>query len=388
MKSHLIFLFVYFSIYGGLHLYALLKLKQAFKFGPGLTALAGLPMAAMVAAPLIIRLAERRGFEFFARSAAYIGYTWMSIIFLSVCTALALDVYRLSVFCAGKVWGAKVAGISISPRALWLIASLVGVVGTAYGAVQAVNIRSEHVTIQTPKISQAVGRLRIVQISDIHLGLIVRESRLRKIVAQVKAARADILVSTGDLFDGQLDRVDQLAGLLREIDTPYGKFAVTGNHEVYAGLERALAFTQQAGFTVLRGSGVIIDGRLNIAGVDDDMVHRRGLGKPVAEKELLSGFSPQAFTLLLKHRPLVDQGAQGLFDLQLSGHTHKGQIFPFSLITRLYFPHHTGLIKLTPEAGLYVSRGSGTWGPPVRLGSPPEVTVIDLVASKRRAAAP
>jgi len=99
----------------------------------------------------------------------------------------------------------------------------------------------------------------------------------------------------------------------------------------------------------------------------------------VSEKELLSRFSREKFTLLLKHRPLVDEDAIGLFDLQLSGHAHKGQIFPFSIITKLIYPNHAGLLKLEKNSRLYVSRGSGTWGPPIRFLSPPEVTLIELV---------
>jgi predicted MPP superfamily phosphohydrolase len=93
----------------------------------------------------------------------------------------------------------------------------------------------------------------------------------------------------------------------------------------------------------------------------------------------LSSLPEDRFTLLLKHQPIIDAGAVGLFDLQLSGHTHKGQIFPFNLVTRLFYKRHAGLSKIQENAFLYVSRGSGTWGPPARFLSPPEVTLIELV---------
>jgi predicted MPP superfamily phosphohydrolase len=102
----------------------------------------------------------------------------------------------------------------------------------------------------------------------------------------------------------------------------------------------------------------------------------------VSEKELLSKLPREQFALLLKHRPVIDENAIGLFDLQLSGHTHKGQIFPFSLITMLLYPTHAGLLRLEKNAWLYVNRGSGTWGPPIRFLSPPEVTLIELVHDK------
>ncbi|HKZ17475.1 MAG TPA: hypothetical protein VJ161_08435 [Geobacteraceae bacterium] len=104
-----------------------------------------------------------------------------------------------------------------------------------------------------------------------------------------------------------------------------------------------------------------------------------GTGRTVAEKDLLRQLPNSRFTLFLKHRPVVEKGSAGLFDLQLSGHIHKGQIFPFNLVTRLFYPVKTGFSHLQGNAALYVSRGTGTWGPPVRFLAPPEITVIDLV---------
>ena len=123
--------------------------------------------------------------------------------------------------------------------------------------------------LQTAKITRDIGRVRIVQISDVHLGLIVGQDRLAKILACVTAAHPDLLVSTGDLVDGQLNELAGLAEQIRQVKTPLGKYAVTGNHEIYAGSGTALKFTQDAGFTVLRGRGLTVPGVLNLAGVDD-----------------------------------------------------------------------------------------------------------------------
>jgi hypothetical protein len=170
--------------------------------------------------------------------------------------------------------------------------------------------------------------------------------------------------------------------LLKSIQPRYGKFAVTGNHEFYAGLHESIAFMQDSGFSVLRGQGTTVAGRINIIGMDDPTGLRMGLSRDVAEGQILSLFPRENFTLLLKHQPVVDVTALGRFDLQLSGHTHKGQIFPFSLITRLYFPNHSGHFMLPKQSRLYVNRGTGTWGPPIRFLAPAEITVIDLVHKK------
>jgi predicted MPP superfamily phosphohydrolase len=223
-----------------------------------------------------------------------------------------------------------------------------------------------------------VGTIRIAQISDVHLGLIVRENRLKSILSKVKEEEPDILISTGDLVDGQLNDLDGLIKLFKEIKPRFGKYAVTGNHEFYAGLAQALDFTRKAGFIVLRGEKITIEGILNIAGVDDK-TRTYYNENVVSERELLMHLPRNIFTIFLKHRPIVNKDITGLFDLQLSGHVHKGQIFPFSVITGLYYETQAGFAKLPSEASLYVSRGSGTWGPPIRFLSSPEVAIIDLV---------
>jgi predicted MPP superfamily phosphohydrolase len=233
--------------------------------------------------------------------------------------------------------------------------------------------------LKTSKIPREAGRLKIAQISDVHLGMIVREERLTRILKEVKKADPDIFVSTGDLVDGQINNLSGLAEILGEINPRYGKFAITGNHEFYAGLSQSLLFTKNAGFSVLRGQGLTVAGLINLAGVDDPVGQGFGLHRGVSEKELLLGLPREKFTLLLKHRPDLDKSAVGLFDLQISGHTHQGQIFPFRLITRLFYPYDGGFFHLPNHSYLHVSRGSGTWGPPIRFLAPPEVTIYELI---------
>ena len=339
-------------------------------------------MIIMVFVPLLVRFFERLGFEAVARFLAFIGYFWMGLLFLFVSASLIIDFYQLLVYLAGLIFHRNLAGISLSPRISFFIPLIVCLTIGLYGYFEAIRIKTEHVTILSPKIPKEASGFRIAQISDVHLGLIVREDRLKRILKQVKASEPDILVSTGDLVDGQMDDLSKLAGMLSEIKPRYGKFAVTGNHEFYAGLGLSLGFTQKAGFTILRGEGVNVSGLINIAGVDDPADGRNNPSIRISEKELRSELPPNVFSILLKHRPILEKDAIGLFDLQLSGHTHKGQVFPMTLFTRLSFPKIAGLFNLQNNAHLYVSRGSGTWGPPIRFLSPPEVTIIELVHGK------
>ncbi|MGD0211204.1 MAG: metallophosphoesterase [Desulfomonilia bacterium] len=376
-----LFLLTIFSIYSAVHVYAFFKVKAAFPFGTGAGILLGIFLAVMTFAPIFVRILERHGYEFSARLMAYIGYSWMGIIFLFFTLSLLTDLYHLFVHGTGLIFHKDMGLLIPSARIAFLVPLFLALGLALYGYFAALNIRPEMVTLRSSKIPEAIGRLRIAQVSDVHLGIIVREARLRKILRVIWEAKPDILVSTGDLVDGQIDSLAGLAEALQEIQPRYGKYAITGNHEFYAGLPQALDITRRAGFTVLRNEAVTVGG-INIAGVDDPTGKYFGLSKGLPEEELLSLLPRDKFTLLLKHQPSVRINSLGLFDLQLSGHTHNGQIFPFRYLVKLFFSHITGWYDLPKGSHLYVSRGTGTWGPPIRFLSPPEVTVIDLIHSR------
>lgn len=373
-----LFLFFFFVFYGMMHLYAFFRIRAALEFSKSISALVLLFMLIMVLAPVIIRLSEHAGYSTFARITSYGGYTWMGILFLFVSFSVVVDFYRLIVFFGGVLFKQKLSFVSITSQQAFLLPLIVSLLIAFYGYFEARNIRTERVVVETSKIPSEVGTIRIAQISDIHLGLIVREKRLESILSKVKEAEPDILISTGDLVDGQLNNLDGFVELFEEIRPRLGKYAITGNHEFYAGLSQAIDFTRKAGFTVLRGEGRTIDGILNISGIDD-ITGKYYSENFLSERELLVHLPKDMFTIFLKHRPVVNKDTTGLFDLQLSGHVHKGQIFPFSIITGLYYETQSGFAKLSSRASLYVSRGSGTWGPPIRFLSAPEVTIIDLV---------
>jgi len=375
----ILFLLIFFLLYGGLHYYIFRKAKAAFAFGIWLSSILILSMAIMIFLPVMTRFAGRYDFESLTRLLALIGYVWMGIVLLFFTCSILIDLYRFLINGAGLLLHKDFSRI-IPPARLQLVIPLLVSLGIGtYGCFEARNICTERVTIKTPKIPREINTLKIAQISDIHIGMIIREDRLRKILWEVKKSNPDILVSTGDLVDEQINNLEGCKELLRKLTPRYGKFAITGNHEFYAGLDHALPFIENAGFRILRGEGITAAGLINIAGVDDPIGKRLGLMKEVSEQWLISRLPREKFTLLLKHQPRVERNALGLFDLQLSGHTHKGQFFPFSIITHFIYPADSGLAHLPNSSHLYVSRGAGTWGPPIRFLSPPEITLIELV---------
>jgi len=373
-----LFLLTFFLLYGALHFYLLVKAKQAFSPGMAFTIVLILFMLLMITAPLIVYFSEKHGFISWARFLAFVGYCWMGFVFLCFCCLIAVDLCRLFIFAGGLLFPGPWAALVPSPKYYFPLSVLLSLAVALFGYSEAQSIRTERIVVSSPKIPREAGRVRIVQISDVHLGMIVRHARLSGIIREVKKAGPDLLISTGDLVDGQINNLAGLAEILREITPRYGKFAITGNHEFYAGLAQSLDFARRAGFTILRGEGLTVAGLINLAGVDDPAGKGFGLYRAVSEKELLANLPQEKFTILLKHRPEVENAALGFFDLQISGHTHKGQIFPFRLLTRIFYPYYGGSFPLPPYAFLHVSRGSGTWGPPIRFLTPPEVTVYEL----------
>jgi predicted MPP superfamily phosphohydrolase len=373
------FLFVFLILYAGLHIYLFVKARAAFSLGTGGSIGVLLFLALMVFAPLLTRLLEKPGLDYIGRPLAYVGYTWMAIVALFFCSSIIIDILRLLVRIAGFIGRRDFSGITHQPLVYFLVPFGIALFIAIYGYFEAWNVQPERMTIKTPKIPAEIGSFKIVQISDVHLGIMVGEKKLENILELVQKENPDLLVSTGDLVDGEMYNVSDLIGLLKQVNPKYGKYAIPGNHEYYAGIEKALKFTRDAGFTVLRGERTDIAGIINLAGVDDPAGRYQNPSKWISEKELLSPLPKDKFTLFLKHRPLIDKDAVGLFDLQLSGHAHKGQIFPISLITAAVYPIDEGSLKLDDGEYLYVSKGAGTWGPPIRFLAPPDIVVIELV---------
>lgn len=329
-------------------------------------------MGAMMLAPFAARALEQRGLETAARGVALLGYSWMGFLFLA-----------FSLFTPLLLWDGGIRLLSAlhpplsflrlhGPKSAATVLILTLLLGV-YGLFEARRLRVETVRIETSRLPAGTDTLRLVQVSDLHLGLILREGTVRRLAAAIAALRPDLLVATGDLVDAQINHLDGLAGRLAALRPPLGKFAVTGNHEFYAGRGQALDFIERSGFTVLRGALATVGG-ITLAGVDDPAG-----GSEPDEAALLRQADRAGFTLLLKHRPRVNPEAEGLFDLQLSGHAHRGQIFPFNLLTARFYPRQNGLYRLAGGALLYASRGTGTWGPPMRLFSPPEITLFEIV---------
>jgi predicted MPP superfamily phosphohydrolase len=376
-----LFLLTFLSVYGAIHLYLFVKARSALTLGIGVSAAMALFLTAMVVAPIAVRLLDRHGMHLASRYLAYATYTWMGLLFFFFWLSLCLDVYNLVMKLLALLPGSSTGSMMWQGRSSFTFITLVVLFLGGFSAYSAWQIRLERVVLSTTKLPPQSDKLTIAQISDVHLGPMVGEKRLSRIIGLLERVKPDLVVATGDLVDAQMDRSNNLAAMLATLTPPLGKFAVAGNHEFYAGIRQSGRFLKAAGFKLLRNEAFELKGLLKIVGVDDPAGRRRypensWVGKE--ERILLTDSESKRFTLLLKHRPRVETESTGQFDLQLSGHTHGGQIFPFNLITGLFYSRQRGFYTLDKGSVLYVNRGTGTWGPPMRFLSPPEVTLIEL----------
>ena len=372
------FVLIFFGIYSGMHAYLFWKVHQALPHMGKLALLLAAFFVLMIFGPFLVRLLDR-AFHFRAAAAlAAVAYSWIAILFWFCCLFVAADAWNVLIRLAALAWPAArhallPPGVALASLGVMILLAA----GWAYFEAHRIGLR--RVTISTAAIPRGEKPITIAMISDMHLGDNSGRSRLRQVIEIVREARPDVLISDGDILDSPRQGLADAAQALEALRPPLGKFAVFGNHEFYAGVDNSTAFIESAGFRLLRQDRAEVNGHLVIAGVDDPAGGPFGHDR-TNEDAVLPEEENGKFRILLKHRPDVRQQSLGRFDLQLSGHTHGGQLFPFMAVVNMVFPYGPGLHELAGGSQLYVSRGTGTWGPAMRLFAPPEVTIIRLEA--------
>ncbi len=298
-----------------------------------------------------------------------VGGIWMFFVLISFISILFLDM------------AVNFTLLDLSEPLKLSAAFAAGFFVTGLGIKQANTIQKTMIRVTTSKLPKDCEKLRIVQLTDLHLGPFTGIQLLAQILRKVREADPDIVVVTGDVADGKLTGRKREVSMLRRIRPRYGVYAVPGNHDYYDDIGEAVSFMESAGMKVLRSEGAEAGGILIVGADDKDHLIREQWNLSRSETLVLSYEREQRekFLLLLRHRPIVEKGTEGHFDLQLSGHTHGGQIFPL-ISSRHRIPGYSrGLKRLKCGGSIYVSNGAGFVGPPVRLLAPPEIAVIDLV---------
>lgn len=241
-----------------------------------------------------------------------------------------------------------------------------------------------HVDIRVPRLHASLHGLTITQLSDIHVGPTIGRRFIERIVEKVNGIESDLIAITGDLVDGSVRDLAAHVEPLSALKAKYGTYFVTGNHEYYSGAAAWVTELRRLGLRVLENEHVVLEHRgapLVVAGVTDFSAHQfdeRKRSDPVVA--LLGAPEDAVLRILLAHQPRsADAAERAGFDLQLSGHTHGGQFLPWNFFVRFQQPYVAGLHRLR-SMWIYISRGTGYWGPPKRLGAPAEITRLRLLA--------
>lgn len=375
------FLLFFFGTYGAMHAYAYWKINSALNMALKWRILQIVVMLLLILTPIFVRMLDKPDTWILMKIVARIGFSWMAILFWFCVAWLIADAWNLLVWIAGFAAPAARHAVIPAKPALMIISGLV-VFLTIWGLIEASTIRVEKLAFSTEHLPSDTPPIRIILVADLHLGVHVSGRRLARLLDEIEKLNPDILLSAGDLIDSSGDHTKGVAKLIAELDTPLGQYGVMGNHEFYVGITESLEFHKAAGITMLRQASMVVTEGLSIAGVDDPAGRYRGDSALLDEELTLPSADREEFTILIKHQPYVEESSIGRFDLQVSGHSHGGQIFPFSIIVKRAHPYFVGLYELSDSSHVYVSRGTGTWGPPMRVFMPPEITYIELMPKK------
>jgi predicted MPP superfamily phosphohydrolase len=327
------------------------------------------------------------------RLLAWPGYLWVAVMFMTLSALVGLEPVRLVLHRWTRVrQPATVAAgtLTVEPapeqpdrsrrlflaRTVAVTAGVAAVGATAYGVHTAMGppqlLRRQ---IALSRLPRRMDGFRVALVSDIHLGPLLGRGHTQRIVDTINRLDADLVAVVGDLVDGTVAELGEAAEPLAQLRARRGSFFVTGNHEYYSGYEDWIPEVESFGVTVLRNQRVEVDG-IDLAGVNDVTGAQNGDAPDFAKA--LDGRDTAKPVVLLAHQPVqVYDAAEYGVDLQLSGHTHGGQIFPFGYVVRAVQPVLAGYATVGGTQ-LYVTRGAGFWGPPVRVGAPPDVSLIEL----------
>ena len=344
------------------------------------SALGGLAVLTLVAIPVSRMLPLRD-----AAILAWVVFPWMGFALLLLVVMLTTDVvWVLSQF-LGPASIHDPERRAFIQRAFGVAAlSATGLLGgfSLWNGLRPVSIKPLDITLS--RLPQSLNGLRMVQITDLHIGALIDGDWLRNVVNKVNGLKPDLIVITGDLVDGSVEELSPHVAPIADLSAPHGVYFITGNHEYYSGVEPWCDHIGKLGIRVLRNERVSIkaassDESFDLAGVDDWGSRQIPGQGPDLSKALL-GRDNSKMLLLLAHQPAaVLEAAEHGVDLQLSGHTHGGQIWPFTYMVYLQQPYVEGLHRhRDTKTQIYVSPGTGFWGPPMRFGTSAEITHITL----------
>ncbi len=380
-RTVVVFFSIFFTLYGLVNFYIFLRGWQALPKGTIFHTVYTVLFVLLAGAFIEGRRFEKSRPTQFSAVLIWVGSFWLGAMLYFFLAVVIIDLMRVLNHFFG-IFPSVVSGHYESAKEIiggGVVLIVLAILGYGYRNAVHPRIRQLHFAVAKAE-PNGIQELRIAVVSDIHLGTIVGRKRLEEVVGLVASIRPDIILLPGDIVDEDLGPVirNDLGKSLRRLQSPLGVYAVTGNHEYIGGVEQACAYLVEHGITMLRDECVTVGDVLILIGREDRSI-KQFAGK---ERKSLSALMLNVDTalpvILMDHQPFhLEEAAGHSIDLQLSGHTHHGQLWPLNYITKMVYEVSWGYFQ-KGKTHIYVSCGAGTWGPPVRTGNKPEILDIRL----------
>lgn len=369
----MLFLLILINVYDGF------KIKRCFGEHKKYYYYIGLPLHILFFIIFLMIFFFRGSDNYFGNILSTVGYGFIAASFYMFIMFVPANILRFIFNKAGIKGGFRKVVSKIYCRGIIVV--VISVCSVIFGIFNAYDIKVKHYDVSVEKGKSNIDELNVVMFSDTHIGTTIREDEIDEIVEKVNALKPDIIYLCGDIFDeGTSDRLKEYAkNAFSKFESKYGAFYITGNHEYYTGnSDEAVKYIESSEITVLEDKYQLVDNNFYVVGRIDEAVFRE---KGVERKELseiIEGIDKEIPIMLLDHRPVgIMKSKENGVDLQFSGHTHAGQIFPINFLSSLSNDLNYGYLK-DDEYNIIVSSGCGTWGVPIRIGSDTEIVNVNV----------
>jgi predicted MPP superfamily phosphohydrolase len=379
------FLLIASSVLGSIHYYLWARLVRDTRLPEPWSTVATAALAflgVLIVGGMLIARATPRAFS---SPVMWVVYTWLGLFFFLFMLLGSVELVRGIIAIVQRLGGVPPPDPERRQFLARLVGGVVGAGGLGLGTYGLVNVLRpvavKQVQVAMSTLPAAANGFRIVQLTDVHVGPTIGKEFIEELVTRVNALEPDLVAITGDLVDGSVAELGPLVAPLAKLKAKEGVYFVTGNHEYYSGVDEWIAFLGTLGVRVLRNERLPIRGAegFDLAGIDDPSGTSYGKGHGPDLARALAGRDASRPLVLLAHQPKgIDLAERLGVDLQLSGHTHGGQLFPWNFVVKLVFPFLAGLYR-QGRTQVYVSAGTGYWGPPMRVGTTAEITNIELL---------
>ncbi len=378
-QSFIIFFSIVLSVYALINTHIFIRGWQAIPAGSSLRPWYAVIFWVLAASFIVGRFAERIALSWFSSAIVWMGSFWLAAMAYLYLTVLAIDLLRLvnHLLPFFPTLLTKDPERTRAVTAMVVVSAVTAIVIGGHLNARAPRVRTLDLSIAKPS---PIGRMTIVAATDIHLGTLVCRTFFDSIVDRINALEPDLVLLPGDIVDEDLGPVvrQNLGESLRRIRSRYGVYAITGNHEYIGGAEPACRYLTEHGVTMLRDSTAVVADGLVLVGREDLSAARFNGKQRKPLEEVMKDVDRSLPILLMDHQPSdLDAAVRNGADVQISGHTHHGQLWPFGYLAQLVYEVSWGYRK-KGDTHVYVSCGVGTWGPPVRTGNRPEIVAMNL----------